>query len=236
MTGVCKTCGKKCEGEFCSSSCKAMHENYGVTFHEKKESKPIVRTRLIETTKNEMRKITSEKSLEQSLPWHLKEGQSWHCFSWGDVDALTYFRHIVREQHIQYAALSTWSMAAADIHEIEEWLKRGFIDRVDFYVSENFAGTYRQEAELLQEISATCGGRVCIFKNHSKVMILYGDKYDCCIEGSANVNTNPRSEQTVLTVSSELCDFYKDIFDGITAYNKDQQPKRWTPWQKQQQK
>jgi hypothetical protein len=232
VTGACKACGKPCESEFCSTSCEAMHKNFGVTHKEQEDKKPIVRTRLIETTKDVMRKITSEKSLEDNLPWHLHKGECWHCFSWGDVDALTYLRHVMREQSIEYVALSTFAMAAADIHEIEEWLEKGYLKRIDFYVSENFAGTYKKEQDLLVEVASKCGGRCCIFKNHSKVMIAYGEKYDVCIETSANINTNPRCEQTVLTVSSELCDFYKDIFDGLVACNKQVQPKEWKPWKK----
>jgi hypothetical protein len=40
------------------------------------------------------------------------------------------------------------------------------------------------------------------------------------IESSANVNTNPRSEQTVITVDSELANWYKEIFDGVKSFER----------------
>lgn len=39
-------------------------------------------------------------------------------------------------------------------------------------------------------------------------------KYTQC-RGSANINTNPRTEQGVITINRELYQFYKDYFDGI---------------------
>lgn len=42
-----------------------------------------------------MRRVTSELALEKELEWHFEKGVSYHCFSWGDVDSLTYFRCIV---------------------------------------------------------------------------------------------------------------------------------------------
>lgn len=44
---------------------------------------------------------------------------------------------------------------------------------------------------------------------------------DCLIESSANVNTNPRSENTVLTVDRELVNHYVQLFAEIVPFNKD---------------
>ena len=64
------------------------------------------------------------------------------------------------------------------------------------------------------------GGRLCIFRNHSKIMVLLGDRFDAVIESSANVNTNPRTEQTVITTDTELAHWYKEIFDGIISFDR----------------
>ena len=52
-------------------------------------------------------------------------------------------------------------------------------------------------------------------------MAVVGEKFDCLIESSANVNTNPRSENTVLTVDTELVNYYIDLFNGIVPFNKE---------------
>lgn len=167
-----------------------------------------------------MRRVTSELALEQELPWHFKQGVSYHCLSWGDVDALTYFRVIVKQQHIRYALISTWVMASEDIKEIRQWIERGYIDRVDFYLGEIFKGSRSQQYAELTALCKDLGGRMCIFRNHSKVMVLFGDNFDAVIESSANVNGTPRTEFACITVNSKLAHWYKEIYDSIYSFER----------------
>lgn len=168
------------------------------------------------------RRIKSELALEESLPWHFEPGTAYHCFSFGDVDALTYLRVIVKQQRVEYALLSTWCMAATDVDEITKWLRGGYLGRIDFYVGEIFQASYASIYLMLQELVKEFGGRVAIFRNHSKVMAGFGERFDFVIEGSANVNTNPRSECAVITVDTGLARFYKEeIFDNIQSFNRD---------------
>lgn len=57
-------------------------------------------------------------------------------------------------------------------------------------------------------------------RNHSKVMVLFGEKFDAVVESSANVNTNPRIESSVITVDSELARWYKNFFDGLISFER----------------
>ncbi len=52
-------------------------------------------------------------------------------------------------------------------------------------------------------------------------MIVKGEKFDCLIESSANVSTNPRSENTVLTVDKALVSGYVELFAGFVSFNRD---------------
>jgi len=70
------------------------------------------------------RRIKSELALEEVLPWHFEQGTAYHCFSFGDVDALTYLRVIIKQQRVEYVLLSTWCMAATDVEEIGKWIRR----------------------------------------------------------------------------------------------------------------
>lgn len=47
------------------------------------------------STQRKMR-LLSEAALSEVLPWHLEEGAAYHVLSCGDVDSLTYLRHIAR--------------------------------------------------------------------------------------------------------------------------------------------
>ena len=93
-------------------------------------------------TRHHARRLLSELALEQSLDWHFQPGTAYHCISYGDVDSLTFLRHIVKQQHLRYALLSTWCMAMEDIKEISVWLEKGYIDRFDFYLGEIFKGSW----------------------------------------------------------------------------------------------
>lgn len=175
------------------------------------------------------RRVKSELSLEESLPWHFEHGAAYHCFSFGDVDALTYLRVIVKQQPLEYALISTWCMALTDVDEIEKWIGRGDLKNIDFYVGEIFQASYMPVYLRLRELVQRVGGRVAIFRNHSKVMAGFGDSFDFCIESSANVNTNPRSECAVITVDTGLARFYKEtIFDKIQSFNNDFSD--WSPY------
>lgn len=178
----------------------------------------------INRTKNvyHARRVASELALEEQLPWHWDRGAAYHCFSFGDVDSLTYLRCAIKQTPLDYLLISTWCMAITDIREVEQWLDRGYIKRCDFYVGEIFQGSYAEVYLELRDMVKAHGGRVCVFKNHAKVMAAFGEDFDFVIESSANVNTNPRSEQTTITVDTGLARFYKEeIFDKINNFTHD---------------
>lgn len=166
------------------------------------------------------RRVLSELALENELPWHFEPDVTYHCISFGDVDILTYFRVIVKQQKIKYALLSTWCMSLEDIKEIQSWLEKGYIGRIDFYIGEIFKSSYLLAYKSLIDICKTFGGRVCMFRNHSKVIVALGEKFDAVIESSANVNTNPRTEQACITLNSELAYWYKDYYDSVKSFER----------------
>lgn len=111
-------------------------------------------------------------------------------------------------------------MAITDAELIHKWLADGIIGRIDFYCGEIFTGSYAPIYKYVLEECLTPGARCAIARNHSKVMVCFGEKFDCVIESSANIDSNPRIEQTTITVSTELAEFYKDFFDGIQPFNR----------------
>lgn len=180
---------------------------------------------------HKMRRVQSEIAIEKELPFHWEKGVSYHCISTGDVDGLTYFRAAVKQQKIKYALLATWSMAAEDIRELRHWVKCGYIGRLDVYVGEMFLSAGRRaEHNQLVKLCKEAGGRFVIFRTHSKIMAIFGERFDCVIEGSANINTNPRTEQMVITINSDLAKFYKSYFDEIKSFEKNfEEVKPWQP-------
>ena len=82
--------------------------------------------------------------------------------------------------------------------------------------------------DTLARTVARCGGRVLRCRTHMKVMVAYGQEYDAVVESSANIDTNPRAEQTCITLDTGLADFYKEWFDNLP--NFDETPAGWEPW------
>lgn len=179
-------------------------------------------------TQKKMR-IMSEANLSDALDWHMEEGCAYHVISYGDVDSLTYLRHIVKQQRLRYVLLATWCMATSDAKEMREWVSRGDVGRFDFYVGEIFKSGYRGCLEVLDEICKATGGRTARIRNHSKLMAFFGERFSGVIESSANVDTNPRIEQTCITINRDIAVFYKDFFDQMKDY--DGRYQEWQPYE-----
>lgn len=190
------------------------------------ENEPIKQTkrRKTEILKRETRTIYRRAFSETQLldvvgleP--LKEGYSYHFITAGDVDSLSYLKVILRHQNLDYCLFSTWCMAADDILQFDEWLQAGKIKKLDAYVGEIFPGSYRMEYRALKEVFERhhCG-RIAVFRNHAKIYAGYGEKFAFGIESSANINTNPRTENGCITVGKDIYEFYKSYFDDIISF------------------
>lgn len=168
----------------------------------------------------EKRRAFSEKNLLDEFEWHLQDGCVYCVISGGDVDQLSFLKLVLRNQALQYCLLSSWCFGIEDVQEIKSWVRKGLIKRIDFYTGEIARASYEMCTRDLSQIARSTGGRCAVFRNHSKVILAYGSQYTCAILSSANVNTNPRTENTTIICSREVADFYKDFFDGINPFNK----------------
>jgi hypothetical protein len=169
---------------------------------------------------NTYRRAFSETQLLDIVDLDFKDGDSYHFITGGDVDALSYLKIVLRQQDLDYLLFSTWCMASEDIWQFKDWLEAGKIKKIDAYVGEIFPGTYRLEYKMLKPLIESYGGRVAVFRNHSKIFAGYGDKFYFGIETSANINTNPRTENGCITIDKGLFEFYKTYFDGIVSFEK----------------
>ena len=111
---------------------------------------------------------------------------------------------------------------------MRDWVRRGMIGRMDFYVGEIFKSGYRGCLDVLDDICKETGGRTARIRNHSKLMAFFGERFSGVIESSANVDTNPRIEQTCITINEGLAEFYKEFFDQMIDY--DGRYKDWRPF------
>ncbi len=176
----------------------------------------------------EKRRYFSEKALLDVADWHYKRGDCYCFITGGDIDSLTFLKHVIRQQPLRYCLVSTWCFGVEDAREIGEWVEKKLIERIDFYVGEIAKASYAECTRDLADISGRTGGRCGVFRNHSKVILCYGERFDCAILSSANINTNPRTENTVVICNTSVADFYKAYFDDIKPFNGS--PDGWKPF------
>lgn len=170
----------------------------------------------------QMRRAKGEANLAAILPERFAPGESWHVISHGDIDALSYLAHAIKATYFDYVALSTWCIATPDLDQISAWLDSGRIDRFELYAGEIFPSQYGDEYEQMQRMQAAYDCRLIIAKNHSKVTLAANESegYYLVMESSANVNTNPRIEQTAIHASRELFEFYREFFNGLRSIDR----------------
>ena len=180
-------------------------------------------------TRHVYRRAFSETRLLDLLERDFTPGASYHVISGGDIDSLSYLKHVLRQQPLDYCLFSTWCMASEDVAQFSGWIDEGKIGRLDAYCGEIFPGSYRKQHAELKEVILRNGGRLAIFQNHSKIYAGVGPRFAFAIESSANINTNPRTENSAIHVGDDVFLFYKAFFDGVKSYARDFD--EWKPWE-----
>jgi hypothetical protein len=171
-----------------------------------------------------LRRATSEAELARLLPPILAQETSYHIMSSGDIDALSYLRHIVTGMPIDRLTLSTWCMNLDDAQWLFAMQDAGKLDQIRLYFGEIMPGTYPDVYEYVHAMERAGRCQMTIARNHSKIMLGYNEPNDAAyvIESSANVNTNPRFEQTAIHTSRPLLKFYEEFFAHVQCIDKRQ--------------
>lgn len=170
------------------------------------------------TTRYLYRRAYGESKLFEILGTEpLQYGTATHVLTGGDIDALSFLQYILKHQALDWCIMSTWCLATQDILQIRQWIEQDKIKKLDTYVGEKVANADRVQWMQINNLYSDYPqiGRLVAFKNHSKVFVGEGDKFPFVITSSANVNTNPRLEQTVITIDRELTQFYRDYYNQV---------------------
>lgn len=175
--------------------------------------------------KYEYRRAFSKVRMLEAMRYiTLESNTTYNFITAGDVDSLSYLKVVLNQHSLDYCLLSTWCMAAEDILQIQQWHEEGRIRKIDMYLGEIFKSSYKVEWMMVRDWyhAHPDAGRYATFRNHSKIYAgcNYDEGFYFGIQTSANINTNPRTEQGSITVSKGLFDFYKEYFDGIVSFDK----------------
>lgn len=168
------------------------------------------------------RRVFSEESLFKMLNYEgeFKEGSAYHFLTAGDIDIFSFFKYIMKIRRFENVLISTWCLARQELLEIKKMLDDKMIKKFHLCLGEIFKGSYLDEYLLLKDLQKKKYKiKITVFRNHAKVMLAYSKPdYYFVLESSANLNTNPRTEQTTIFVDKGLYNFYLDYFNGIRSF------------------
>lgn len=169
------------------------------------------------------KKIKSPESMAAEFAsWAFVAGDCYHVISVANVDSFTWLRHMVDLQRIDYALVCTYALYADAVDWMLAKQQSGRIGRLDFYIGDNIEVVHPDAYVGIKRLLPACGGRLVVFKNHSKVIVLRGEKYNVLIESSANMNEKlvPHFENTCVTVDTELARETVDRFAMLQPLNR----------------
>lgn len=174
------------------------------------------------------RRAASDAHLAEILPLDIVPGDAWHVISQGDVDALSYLAHLLK------SGPSTTSRSPPGA-----WRKPTLSNcatgcspapsGVSMPTSAKYSpgNTPANTKHSAPQYAAQGGGRVCVTRNHAKLFLCRRGALAWVVESSANINTNPRMENTVITADYGLYQHHKTYLDGLRSFARDFD--RWTP-------
>lgn len=173
----------------------------------------------------EYRRAFSEVRLLEAMQYvKLQDGYTYNFLTAGDVDSLSYLKVVLNQHSLDYMLCSTWCMAAEDMLQLQRWYEAGRVRKIDMYLGEIFPGSYKVEWCMVQDFyrQHPGAGRAAVFRNHSKIYAGCNASEDFYfgIQTSANINTNPRTENGSITIDRGLFSFYKEYFDGIKSFER----------------
>lgn len=166
------------------------------------------------------RRAKSEEVLRSVLPDYVDTGDSYHVISSGDVDSMSFMTFYMVNYAFDDVLISTWVIADSDIDNLVDLMKNGRIKKLKLCLGEIYPGTYPAEYSRLLKMRDEFNFQMVVARNHSKIMLMKNSDMDLVIESSANVNTNPRMEQTAIHNDKGLYDFYNEFFAGVKSIDR----------------
>jgi hypothetical protein len=124
--------------------------------------------------------------------------------------------------HTKCLSISTLSLSDENIDSLKNLLVGGFVDNLDFIISDYFHGHEKHKAGLVPYMLDTLDIDNCfqlaVAASHTKIALFETDEgFKFVIHGSANLRSSACVEQITIEENPVLYDFYKSYHDAILA-------------------
>jgi len=134
-------------------------------------------------------------------------------FSKGQFSLVDIVRGVSDQIGPSHLAISTWTVARADLTELQELISRDRFQSVRFLLDLSFQ---RRQPELIAHLRRTFGAEALrVTKNHAKFLLFRTEAFKIVCRTSMNLNFNPRLEDVELKDDPALFDFIESILDDI---------------------
>lgn len=157
-------------------------------------------------------RVLREQALLDVLREHPAAGESVHVVSEAKFDFWTWVPAMLRWiNRTESLYCSTWTLSRTNAVELFEVWDAGKIGLAHFLTGTYFKRRETAVYSLLLDGIRRRGGRYRAFQNHAKVTLLdnAGLGVWLVVEGSANLTSNPRTEQYVITNDRGLWEFHR---------------------------
>lgn len=165
-------------------------------------------------------KMLKEETLAEAVADPPKPGESIHAVSNGKYDFATWIPQIIDWiDRADCLWCSTWTLSRPNADDIFTLHDEGKIapGQLHFLTGLYFKRRDTATYNYLLDGLLKRGGRYKAFENHCKVLLLANarKKTWITVEGSANLNANPRFEQYVIVNDRELFEFHRGWMEEV---------------------
>lgn len=165
-------------------------------------------------------KMLKGETLAEAVNAPPKPGESIHAVSNGKYDFATWIPQIVEWVGTADCLwCSTWTLSRPNADDIFTLHDEGKIrpGQLHFLTGLYFKRRDTATYNYLLDGLLRRGGRYKAFENHCKVLLIANEKKDAwfTVEGSANLNANPRFEQYVLVNDRQLFEFHRGWMEEV---------------------
>lgn len=172
--------------------------------------------------KREFTAIKANEYLSQVLTGLPMNGETIHCISNSRFDFWSFIPAVISylDNYTTELYISTWTTNNRNTQSLIELYDQGKIGKVVFVVGNYFkvreAPVYNYLAtKLIERKQLLISG-----EHHAKIMLLHNQGNYVVIESSANLTSNPRTEQFCYSNDQELFNFYRNWFEGLAQKEK----------------
>ena len=145
----------------------------------------------------------------------VRPGMHTFCLSKGQFSLVDVLRELSNQVGPADLALSTWTVAHADLEELQGLCTEARFTRLRFLLDFSFQ---RRQPALLGHIRKTYGPEaVLVTRNHAKFLLLRTPELRLTVRTSMNLNFNPRLEDVEIKECAALHGFLEAILDDLFA-------------------